>query len=156
MKNFQKSSVNDSGIAKWAAIISIAAVAFTFASILIPLTSAHAGVPYEGQKREFWLFNSGMPEFNETMMGMPHDIYSMQTMTVREGDSVMIHFFNTEPSGGDSHSFTMLDSPYAMNVQVAPGQNKTITFEASTVGTFSYFCTFHQPTMRGQLVVEPT
>ncbi len=87
---------------------------------------------------------------------MPHDVYSMPTMTVFKGDTVVIHFFNTEESGGDHHSFTIKDEPYNLNVELSPGQNKTITFEANTTGIFSYYCTFHQPTMRGQLIVKPT
>jgi plastocyanin len=110
---------------------------------------------YTGQTREFWLFNSGIPGFNETLMGMPHDVYSMPTMAIFRGDTVVIHFFNTEEPTGDRHSFTIKDAPYHMDVELSPGQNKTITFDANMTGTFAYYCIFHQPTMRGQLIVQP-
>ncbi len=110
--------------------------------------------PYTGMKREFWLFNSYIPNFNDTKMGMPHDIYSMPLITVFKGDTVVIHFFNTEEAGGDHHSFTIVDKPYDIDVKLGPGENKTITFDANTTGVFTYYCTFHKPTMRGQLVVE--
>jgi plastocyanin len=139
------------------AIISIVAMALALTTILIPVISAsHGESSYLGVKREFWLFNSGIPEFNDTMMGMPHDVYSVQTITVKQGDTVVIHFFNKEPQSGDHHSFTILDQPYKMDIEVNPGENKTITFNANVAGTFTYICTFHQPTMRGQLVVEST
>ncbi|MFZ1075812.1 MAG: cupredoxin domain-containing protein [Nitrosotalea sp.] len=109
---------------------------------------------YTGEKREFWLFNSEIPGFNETQMGMPHDVYSMPVMAVFKGDKVIIHFFNIEQPGGDNHSFTILDKPYNINVILHPGENKTITFDANTTGTFTYYCTFHYPTMRGQLIVQ--
>ncbi len=105
-------------------------------------------------KKEFWLFNSGIPEFNETQMDMPPDVYSMPIIAVIKGDKVVIHFFNKEPQGGDNHSFTIKDNPYNIDVVVHPGENKTVTFDANTTGTFAYYCTFHQPTMRGQLIVQ--
>lgn len=115
---------------------------------------AQSALQYTGVKREFWLFNSGIPDFNDTKIGMPHDIYSMPTIVVNKGDRVTIHFFNTEPRGGDHHSFTMSDNSYNINVILNPGENKTITFDAITTGVFPFICTFHQPTMKGQFIVE--
>ena len=109
---------------------------------------------YTGEKREFWLFDSNIPDFNETKMGMPHDVYSMQVMNVFKGDKVIIHFFNIEELGGDDHSFTIFDKPYNIDVVVHPGENKTITLDTNMTGIFTYYCTFHQPTMRGQLIVQ--
>jgi plastocyanin len=147
--------------------ISIAAIAISLAlfAITIPiLTTQHESnqntiqqnstQPYAGVKKEFYLFDSEIPGFNETEMGMPHDTFSMPTMAVFKGDKVVIHFFNIEEPGGDSHSFTIYQ-PYNIDVVVHPRENKTITFVANTTGTFAYLCTFHQPTMRGQLMVLP-
>ena len=105
------------------------------------------------EKREFWLFSSKIPEINETKMGMSHDMFSSSTITVNTGDTVIIHFFNTEAPGGDSHSFTIYDKPYDVNLVLKPGENKTARFDATTAGVFTYECTFHEPTMRGQLIV---
>jgi plastocyanin len=109
---------------------------------------------YTGEKREFWLSDSEIPGFNETEMGMPHDIYSMPVMAVFKGDKLTIHFYNIEQPGGDDHSFTIFNKPYDVNVVVHPGENQTITLDANTTGVFTYYCTFHQPTMRGQLIVQ--
>ncbi len=138
------------GISVTAIIIALVAVAISLQNTSLTNNVQH----YNGEKREFWLFNSAIPDFNETAMGMPHDVYSMPTMAVFKGDSVTIHFFNTEEPGGDNHSFTILSKPYNINVALSPGQNTTITFDANTTGIFSYYCTFHQPTMRGQLIVQ--
>ena len=146
--------------------ITAIAIALTLFAITIPiLTTQHTSTqntiqqnntpkPYAGVKKEFYLFDSEIPGFNETEMGMPHDIFSMTSMAVFKGDTVVIHFFNIEEPGGDNHSFTIYDKPYNIDVIVHPRENKTISFVANTTGTFAYLCTFHQPTMRGQLIVQ--
>jgi plastocyanin len=108
---------------------------------------------YKGVKREYWISDTDIPGFNETKMGMPRDVFSMSSITVNKGDTIVIHFFNIEEPGGDNHSFTIWDKPYNINEVIHPGENKTITFDATTPGIFTYLCTFHQPTMRGQLIV---
>ncbi|MDE1862788.1 MAG: cupredoxin domain-containing protein [Thaumarchaeota archaeon] len=142
-----------------AVAIAVIAVVFSMQNAAMQenqnLSETHSENHYVGQKKEFWLFNSEIPEFNETKMDMPHDVYSMPTITVFKGDHIVIHFFNTEEPGGDHHSFTIFTKPYNINVALRPGENTTITFDANTTGIFPYYCTFHQPTMRGQLVVEP-
>lgn len=149
---------------------SVAAIviAITLFAIAVPiLITPHVNNPntlqqnntrqqYAGVKKEFYLFDSEIPGFNETEMGMPHDIFSMPVMAVYKNDKVVIHFFNIEEPGGDDHSFTIYDKPYNnIDVVVHPRENKTITFVANTTGTFTYLCTFHQPTMRGLLIVQP-
>ncbi|HJU13420.1 MAG TPA: cupredoxin domain-containing protein [Candidatus Nitrosotalea sp.] len=143
--------------------VSIASIVIASAAIVFSLQNMQAtnqnliqanGQHYVGEKREFWLFNTELPDFNETKMGMPHDIYSMPVIAVFKGDKVVIHFFNTEEPGGDNHSFTIFDRPYGINAAISPGKNTTITFDANTTGIFSYYCTFHPPTMKGQLIVQ--
>jgi len=139
---------------KIAIIMAISAVVIALAALIMPYQShAQSDSHYTGVKREFWLFNSNIPDFNETKMKMPHDLYSMSTIAVNKGDTVVIHFFNTEPQGGDHHSFTILDSAYNINVALSPGEDKTITFNATTTGIFPFICTFHQPVMKGQFIV---
>ena len=119
------------GITKIVIAIAISAVAIALAALIIPYQShAQSNFHYTGVKREYWLFNSNIPGFNETKMAMPRDVYSMPTIAVNKGDTVVIHFFNTESEGGDHHSFTILDNAYNINVEVNPGENKTITFNA--------------------------
>jgi len=136
--------------------LAVSAVVVALAALIIPYES-HAqtnNFQYTGIKREFWLFNSNIPDLNETKMGMPHDVFSMSSIIVNKGDTIVIHFFNTEPRGGDHHSFTISDNAYNINEEVNPGENKTITFNANTTGIFPFICTFHQPTMKGQFIVE--
>ena len=143
-------------------LIGIVIAASILASLIvfaIPATPMIKVTNYTGVKREFYMFDSDIRLLNETRMGMPHDIFSMSSITVMRGDSVVLHFFNLEAvsPGSDSHSFTIWDKHYNINVVVKPGENKTISFNATTSGIFPYICTFHQPTMTGQLVVlEPT
>src|SRR5207302_999613 len=136
--------------------IAIAAIIISLITITMPLFSASQtdNQHYSGQTREFWLFNSNIPDFNETKMAMPHDVYSMPAISVLKSDTVLIHFFNTEEVGGDHHSFTIKDLPYNINVELSPGQNKTITFNANTTVLYIYNCTFHKPTKRAQLIVS--
>ncbi|MGI0026680.1 MAG: cupredoxin domain-containing protein [Nitrosopumilaceae archaeon] len=138
------------------ASISVAAIIISLIAVALPVRNIQENdqTAYTGVKREFWLFNSDIPDFNDTKMGMPHDVFSMPVISALKGDTIVIHFFNTEEAGGDHHSFTILDKAYDINVELSPGENKTITFDANTTGVFTYYCTFHQPTMRGQLVVE--
>jgi plastocyanin len=136
-------------------ILGISIAAISIASISI-MTSYRASpgeqLHYIGVTREFWLFNSDIPDLNETKMNMPHDIFSTQTIHVMKGDRILIHFFNTEEVG-DAHNF-VIGEPYNLSVLVYPGENKTFSFDATTAGIFTYECTFHQPTMRGQLIVD--
>jgi len=146
--------------------ISVAAIAIALIAITMSITTTSQAnnqntiqtsniQHYTGEKREFWLFDSEIPGFNETQMGMPHDVYSMPVMAVFKDDTVIIHFFNIEQPGGDDHSFTIFDKPYNINVVLHPGENKTMTLDANATGIFTYYCTFHYPTMRGQLIVQP-
>ncbi|MDE1830472.1 MAG: hypothetical protein KGI25_09135, partial [Thaumarchaeota archaeon] len=90
--------------------ISVAAIVISVIAILVSLQNISqtnnqsalqtAASHYQGKKREFWLFDSEIPELNETQMGMPHDIYSMSTISVYKGDQAVIHFFNVEQPGG--------------------------------------------------------
>ncbi|HEV2193347.1 MAG TPA: cupredoxin domain-containing protein [Nitrosopumilaceae archaeon] len=135
--------------------IAVSAVVIALVALIITYESqAQSNFHYTGVKREYWLFNSHIPDFNETKMGMPRDVYSMPSITVNKGDTIVIHFFNTESEGGDHHSFTISDNAYNINVALSPGENKTMTFNANTAGIFPFICTFHKPTMKGQLIVE--
>jgi len=102
------------------------------------------------QAREFWVFSIVLP-FNDTMVGVPHDYFAPDRITVNKGDTVTIHFVNTEEEP-EPHTFTMAD-PYAVNKDLNAGESATFTFVASVAGIFPYRCTYHQPTMTGYLIV---
>ncbi len=137
---------------------AIAATLFlaTFAYIWSPIQNANA-VRYNGVTREFYLTNMDNAKIDEEKSGLPADVFNIPEMTVKKGDTVVIHFYNVEPDVDDRHSFSMLEGPYVTNNVLDGGQNKTITFTANETGIFTYICTFHMPSMRGQLVVaNPT
>lgn len=144
--------------------------AITTAAVLTPLTvilaeisatSLSSPIPnaealrYKGVEKEFYLNNMDNPKINETLAGIPADMFNIPEMTVKKGDTVIIHFLNVEPEVSDRHSFTIDGSPYATNVSLDGGQNKTITFVANQTGIFKYYCIYHMPSMTGQLVVSP-
>jgi plastocyanin len=128
----------------------------TFTGIWSPIQNAHAVNPhsYKGVTREFYLTNMDNAKIDENKTGLPADVFNIPEMTVRKGDTVVIHFYNVEPEVDDRHSFTILEGPYATNNPLDGGQNKTITFTANETGIFTYICTFHMPSMSGQLVVS--
>ncbi len=102
------------------------------------------------QAREFWVFTVVLP-FNDTMVGLPHDYFAPDRITVYRGDNVTIHFFNTEDEP-EPHTFTMA-APYAMDHILPYNTTTTFSFTAGVSGIFEYECTYHQPSMTGWLVV---
>ncbi len=102
------------------------------------------------QAREFHVFTVVLG-FNDTLVGLPHDGFSPDQITVNRGDSVTIHFYNTEDEA-ERHSFTMA-APYAMDRDLNWQENVTFTFTANTAGMFQYWCKYHLPSMVGYLVV---
>ena len=102
------------------------------------------------QAREFYVFSTVLP-FNDTMVGVPHDYFAPDRITIWQGDTVTIHFYNTEDEP-ERHTFTM-QAPYTVNKDLAMNEHVDITFVANTVGSFAYTCTYHQPSMTGYLVV---
>lgn len=130
----------------------VAAASLTLLAILMTTSQAQA-TRYKGTERDFWVFTVGLP-FNETKVGLPADAFSPSSITVKKGDTVHIHFFNTEDQ--EHHTFTIQSGPYdKINSDLAGGQNTTITFVANQTGVFPYVCTYHMPSMQGQLIVEP-
>jgi plastocyanin len=105
--------------------------------------------------KTFYLFTSEHEDVNETQLLIPPDSFSPSEIAVNKGDIVNIVFYNLEkPPNGDRHSFTV-GAPYNIDKDLAPGQHSTITFKATEDGAFVFFCKYHQPTMRGELIVLP-
>jgi hypothetical protein len=78
----------------------------TFVGAWTPAQDAQA-FKYKGVKREFSPNNLDNPKINETLAGIPADMYNIPEMTVRKGDIVVIYFLNVEPEANDKHSFTV-------------------------------------------------
>ncbi len=123
------------------------------------LTGYGLGYAFQYQaptKREYFLFNSSV-DLNESLYPYIHDTFFPDHLAANRGDTIIIHYINTEsPPAGDRHSFTML-APYEINgtvgIIVYPGKNANITFTANLPGVFRYYCIFHEPTMRGYLTI---
>lgn len=104
---------------------------------------------------DVYLFTGVQGEpFDENAVGQFPDIFIPDEIIVNRGDTVRIHFYNTENAseGSEFHSFTM-DAPYQMDHQLDSGENVTFTIVASTAGVFQFRCTFHPPVMVGWLTV---
>lgn len=139
----------------WAvALIAIILASASIGLILTSSTPAAKGYHPAAHTREFYVVTD-IVNFNETQLGIPHDIFSAKALEVNQGDKVLIHFYNTEDvSSGEHHTFTL--PAYNINVDLAPGQKQDIQFTATEAGIFDYVCTYHLPTMRGEFVVLST
>jgi len=133
-------------IAVLAIVIAVAALA---APYLLPANSS-ASKTSSPQTREFYLLST---EWNMDVIptGLNHYGFTPTQITVNQGDTVTIHFFNTHSD--THHTFTL--PAYNLNIDVGPNQNKTFTFTATQAGVFVFTCSYHVPTMRGQLTVLP-
>ena len=129
------------------ATLIVVAVACTFSAVVLP-TFAQTGTG--SQHRTFFEFNTGIPAFNVTLF--PPDQFSQTTLEVNQNDNVTVNFFNMEAPYGDRHSFT-INAPYKINLDLAPGQNGTLSFLANHPGIYQFYCAYHEPTMTGQLLV---
>jgi len=146
-------------ITTFAATLIVVTVAFTFSAVVLP-TFAQTGTGSQGQEepskesqvtnRTFFEFNTGIPAFNVTLF--PPDQFSQTTLEVNQNDNVTVKFFNMEAPNGDRHSFT-INAPYKINLDLAPGQNGTVSFLANHPGIYQFYCEYHEPTMTGQLLV---
>jgi plastocyanin len=99
-----------------------------------------------------YLFTAEHEGVNQTKLGIPPDTFSPDIIEANAGDTISIHFYNTDAT--DSHTFT-IGSPYNIDKVVAPGQNATFKFKATDQGIYRFYCRFHLPTMEGQLIVLP-
>jgi plastocyanin len=124
--------------------------------------------------KTFYLFNTELEGLDEATAGIPHYIYSLPVIVANRGDSVTVNLFNiaeteeeaTEEEGTveeeeeateeeGRHSFTINTPPYSIDIDTAAGEPGNATFTADEEGIFEYYCKYHPPTMRGQLVVLP-
>jgi plastocyanin len=102
--------------------------------------------------KSFYIFTGETEGVNETKLGIPQDRFSPDILAVNEGDTVTIHFYNLDSD--ERHTFT-IGGPYNINKDVAGSQNTTFTFRAGDEGAYTFYCTYHQPTMTGELIVLP-
>ena len=109
--------------------------------------------------KTFYVFSVEVEGVNETAAGVAGDVYSFPIIEVNRGDSVTVHFYNTEPTDEETkerHSFTIDAQPYSVNIDISAGESGNATFTADQEGIFPIYCIYHLPTMTGELVVLPT
>ena len=116
-------------------------------------TTTQSIMPASSNKT-FYVFSAEVEGLNETAARIAGDIYSLPEIVVNKGDSVTVHFYNTEETQ-ERHSFTIDAQPYSVDIDTAGGQSGNATFTADQEGIFPYYCKYHLPTMTGQLVVLP-
>ncbi|WP_231705836.1 cupredoxin domain-containing protein, partial [Effusibacillus lacus] len=78
-------------------------------------------------------------------------------VTVKQGDKVIFHLTNIDLDEDITHGFAV--NAYNQNMEIQPGETKTMEFVADKAGTYPIYCTnfcsaLHQE-MSGYLLVEP-
>ena len=121
-------------------------------------TTTQSIMPASSNKT-YYIFSEEVEGLNETAASIPGDIYSLPVIEVNRGDSVTVHFYNTEEKEQgvpeERHAFKIDAQPYSVNIDNAPGESGNATFTAEQEGVFPYYCIYHLPTMTGELVVLP-
>ena len=157
-------------IAIGAALALLGVVELTAAGVTIPLkqeavaqqqdntTATTQSIMPASSNKTFYVFSVEVEGVNETAARVAGDIFSLPIIAVNRGDSVTVHFYNTEPTEEETverHAFTIDAQPYSVNIDIAPGESGNATFTADQEGIFPIYCIYHLPTMTGQLVVLP-
>jgi len=71
-------------------------------------------------------------------------------IVVHEGDNITLNILDVQ---GDHHVITVEGQGDAFTLH--RGELKTMTFTANKAGVIHYFCSIHQPTMQGEILVLP-
>jgi plastocyanin len=116
-----------------------------------PVAEKYQEIPGE---KTFYVFTSEVENVNEDKLGVAGDSFDVQTLVAKKGDKVKVNFYNVDDVQTEKHSFT-IDDPYKVNIDLAFDQNGNATFTATETGVFTYYCAYHLPVMKGQLVVLP-
>jgi plastocyanin len=148
-----------SGSFRAAMNISIAAIATALVAIFVSTYDIQEEIidkesEYAPQTREIHLFTMVDENIDEEALEIPPDQFSQSSIIANKGDTVRIHFYNLEPvETQEHHTFTINDPSYNIDEDINAGESTVIEFKAAKSGIFDYVCTYHQPTMSGQLVV---
>lgn len=107
-----------------------------------------------GQKDTFIKRNGDVVDVG---MQAQRSFFAPDTLEFRQGDTVRFHITNSEQSYGISHGFGV--GGYNINVDMDPGETRTVTIKMDKTGVFPFYCTvfcsaLHQE-MQGYFVVYP-
>ena len=139
--------------------LGIAAIAIAIAAIFVATSGIQEEIgdeesEYAPQTRDVYLFTMVDEHIDEEALEIPPDQFSHDSIVANEGDTIKIHFYNLEQvESQEHHTFTINDPSYKIHEDINAGESTIIEFKATKSGIFDYICTYHQPTMRGQLVV---
>jgi nitrous-oxide reductase len=83
--------------------------------------------------------------------------FTPTSFEVNEGDIVTVAITNIEQVTNEAHGWALLD--YNINIEVDPGETKTVTFTATHKGVYAYyythFCSALHQEMQGYFLVKP-
>jgi plastocyanin len=116
-----------------------------------PQAEIHQEMPAE---KTFYVFTSEVENVDETKLGVAGDSFDVQTLVANQGDKVNVNFYNVDDVQTERHSFK-IDDPYQVNIDFGFDEKGNATFTAGETGVFTYYCAYHLPVMKGQLVVLP-
>ena len=119
-----------------------------------PTTTTQSIMPASSNKT-FYVFSAEVAGLDGATARILGDVFTPPIIVVNRGDSVTVNFYNTEQETEERHSFTIDAQPYSVDIDIAGGESGNATFTADEEGIFEYYCNYHPPTMRGQLVVLP-
>ena len=77
-------------------------------------------------------------------------MFEPSVIAVNQGDQVTLNFVDVQ---GPEHMITV--DGIAPEFDIHRGEMKTITFTADNAGTIDFWCSMHQPNMRGEIIVLP-
>jgi plastocyanin len=77
-------------------------------------------------------------------------MFAPSQIVVNQGDQVTLNFVDVQ---GPEHMITV--DGIAPEFDIHRGQMETINFTADKAGTISFWCSMHQPNMRGEIIVLP-
>jgi plastocyanin len=77
-------------------------------------------------------------------------MFAPSVIVVNQGDQVTLNFVDVQ---GPEHMITV--DGIAPEFDIHRGEMKTITFTADNAGTIDFWCSMHQPNMRGEIIVLP-
>ncbi len=137
--------------------LSIAAIVIAIGAVFVDSLSvmdeATGNISYNPQTRDVYLFSQVDENIDEDKFGIPPDQFSLDSIVVKKGDTVKVHFANLEPVETQEHHTFTISEPYNIDSDINAGETTVIEFTATEEGIFEYVCTFHEPTMTGQLIV---
>lgn len=102
------------------------------------------------EQRLFYLFPVEIEDAEK--FKLMTDTFSVKIMVAKKGDNVTVHYYNPEET--EKHNFVLMN-PYNITKDLPGNQQTKISFIADKEGIYQYECTYHMPTMTGQLVVLP-